>query len=151
MKIKFFKFLLIMFFLTNCGYQPIYIQKDNIKITLNKIDLMGDKKINRKIIQLTNLEKNNSDQASYNLKLKSNKNIEIVAKDQSGNATTYRTTITVAFTLEYQDKIFKQKTFISKFSYNNIVNKFDLSQYQKTIENNLISKIAEEIIFFINT
>ena len=150
MKTKKFTLLFIFIFLTNCGYQPIYLQKDNLKIFINEIYLEGDKKINRKIMQLTNLKKKNNGNPSYNLKLISNKNIEIVAKDKFGNASIYKTTVTVIFSLEDQNEIFKQKTFSSNFSYNDIINSFELSEYQKTIENNLISKIAEEILIFIN-
>ena len=150
MKTKKFTLLFIFIFLTNCGYQPIYLQKDNLKIFINEIDLEGDKKINRKIMELTNLKKKNNGNPSYNLKLISNKDIKIVAKDKSGNASIYKTTVTVIFTLEDQNEIFKQKTFSSNFSYNDIINSFELSQYQKTIENNLINKIAEEILIFIN-
>ena len=150
MKTKKFTLLFIFIFLTNCGYQPIYLQKDNLKIFINEINLEGDKKINRKIMELTNLKKKNNGNPSYNLKLISNKDIKIVAKDKSGNASIYKTTVTVIFTLEDQNEIFKQKTFSSNFSYNDIINSFELSQYQKTIENNLINKIAEEILIFIN-
>jgi len=150
MKTKKFTLLFIFIFLTNCGYQPIYLQKDNLKIFINEIYLEGDKKINRKIMQLTNLKKKNNGNPSYNLKLISNKNIEIVAKDKFGNASIYKTTVTVIFSLEDQNEIFKQKTFSSNFSYNDIINSFELSEYQKTIENNLINKIAEEILIFIN-
>ena len=149
MKTKKFTLLFIFIFLTNCGYQPIYSQKNNLKIFINQIVLEGDKKINRKIIELTGIKKKNSN-PSYNLKLISNKDIKIVAKDKSGNASIYKTTVTVIFTLEDQNEIFKQKTFSSNFSYNDIINSFELSQYQKIIENNLINKIAEEIIIFIN-
>jgi hypothetical protein len=151
MKTKKFTLLFIFIFLTNCGYQPIYLQKNNLKIFINQIVLEGDKKINRKIMELTNLKKKNNGNPSYNLKLISNKDIKIVAKDKSGNASIYKTTVTVIFTLEDQNEIFKQKTFSSNFSYNDIINSFELSEYQKTIENNLINKIAEEILIFINT
>ena len=150
MKIKFFALFLILIFLTNCGYQPIYSNKDSLKIYIKTISLEGDKKINRKILLLTNLKNQNSGSPPYSLKLISNKKIEVVARDNSGNATIYRTKITTTFSLEHEGKIFKQKKFSSNFSYNNILNSFELSQYQKTIEENLINKIAEEIIIFIN-
>ena len=43
----------------------------------------------------------------------------------------------------------KDKNFISDFTYNNKENKFDLSQYQKEIEENLINKIIEKIYIFL--
>lgn len=151
MKTRFYGLIIIFIFLTSCGYQAIYSQKDSLKINIKTINLEGDKKINRKILLLTNLKNQNSGSPPYNLKLNSNKNIKVIARDNSGNATIYRTTISVIFSLEFENEIYKQKKFSSNISYNNMTNSFDLSQYQKTIEDNLISKIVEEIIIFINT
>ena len=151
MKTRFYGLIIIFIFLTSCGYQAIYSQKDSLKIKIKTINLEGDRKINRKILLLTNLKNQNSGSPPYNLKLNSNKNIKVIARDNSGNATIYRTTISVIFSLEFENEIYKQKKFSSNISYNNMTNSFDLSQYQKTIEDNLISKIAEEIIIFINT
>ena len=103
-------------------------------------------------MSLTNIRENNKNY-TYNLTLISNKIIETVAKDKSGNTSVYKTTINVEFYLKDpndQEEIIKQKNFSSSFSYNNIDNKFDLSQYQKNIEENLINKIAEEITIYLN-
>ena len=81
----------------------------------------------------------------------SEKNIETVAKDKKANVSIYRTTVMVKIILEKQNKIIKSKTFSSSFNYNNLSNKFELFQYQKSIEHNLIDKISEEIIIYLNT
>ncbi len=143
----------ILFLLTSCGYETIYSKKNDAGISIKKIELKGNKKINRKIISLTNLRENNNKNYTYNLTLVSNKTIETVSKNKSGNTSVYKTTINVEFYLKDpndQNKIIKQKKFNASFSYNNIDNKFDLSQYQKNIEENLINKIAEKITIFIN-
>ena len=49
------KILIIFFFLASCGYQPLYIQKE--EIFFKKINLIGDKKINRKIISNSTIKK----------------------------------------------------------------------------------------------
>ena len=60
------------------------------------------------------------------------------------------TLITKDFSTGYEEnKIIKSKDFSSSFTYNNIENKFDLTQYQKSIELNLINKISEEIFIFL--
>ena len=154
MIIKKLTFILIFFLLANCGYEAIYLKKNISNISINKIILEGNKKINRKIITQANLSKNNNETYVYDLTLISNKTIESTAKDNSGNTSVYKTTITVKFYLKdpnNQNQIFKEKDFTSSFSYNNMKNKFDLSQYQKNIENNLINKIAEEIIIFLSS
>jgi len=153
MIIKKITYILIFFFLTSCGYQAIYSKKNSTKISINKIELIGNKNINRKIISFANLKKINNEKYSYNLTLISSKKIEAVAKDNTGNTYVYKTTIDIEFYLKdpnNQDQIFKEKKFSSNFSYNNIDNKFDLSQYQKNIEENLINKIVEEIIIFLS-
>ena len=143
----------ILFLLTSCGYEKIYSKKNDTAISIKKIELEGNKKISRKIISLTNLRENNNKNYTYNLTLVSNKTIETVSKNKSGNTSVYKTSINVEFYLKDpndQNKIIKQKKFNASFSYNNIDNKFDLSQYQKNIEENLINKIAEKITIFLN-
>ena len=154
MIIKKFIFVLMFFAITSCGYSPIYSKKEAINISINNIELKGNKNVNRKIVSLANLVEKNNKSYTYNLILDSNKKIEIVARDKSGNASIYKITIITDFYLKdpnNEDEIFKSKNFISSFSYNSIKNKFDLLQYQKNIEENLINKIAEEIIIFINS
>ena len=128
-------------------------KKNDTSVSINKIELKGDKGVNRKIVSFANLRKKNNGNYSYNLTLNSNKKIESVAKDKAGNTSVYKTTISIKFYLKdpnNQNEIFKEKNFVSSFSYNNINNKFDLSQYQRNIEENLINKIAEEIVIFLN-
>jgi len=153
MIIKKFIYILILLALTNCGYQPIYNKSKNTNYSIKDIEIEGNKKINRKIITFANLKENNNQAYSYNVSLNSTKKIEIVSKDQAGTASIFRTTISVNLSLKDPNNkniIVKSKNFTSSFSYNNTKNKFDLQQYQKNIEENLIIKIAEEIIIFLN-
>tara|TARA_B110000881_G_C18353222_1_gene402553 strand:- start:234 stop:698 length:465 start_codon:yes stop_codon:yes gene_type:complete len=154
MIIKKFILILVFFAITNCGYSPIYSKKETLNISINKIELKGNKNVNRKIVSLANLVERNNKSYAYNLTLDSNKKIETVARDKSGNTSIYKITIITEFYLKdpnNKNKIIKNKSFSSSFSYNSIANKFDLLQYQKNIEENLINKIAEEITIFINS
>ena len=154
MKIKKLLTGLIFLALTSCGYQPINLGKSNSNIPINKIEFIGDKNINRKIIMLTGLKENKPQKNSYNLNLKSEKKVSVIAKNKSGNASVYKTTIDVELTLRDSDdlsKIFKTKNFSLSFTYNNIENKFDLQQSQKNIEENLIKNIVKKIEIFLNT
>ena len=51
--------LLILVTLTSCDYEPIYSKKNNTNELINKIELSGDKKINRAITSALNLKKSN--------------------------------------------------------------------------------------------
>jgi hypothetical protein len=143
-------FIFVLFLaLTSCGFEPIYSKK-NSDIVINKLELNGDKKINRKIISSLNIKEIEKSELGYKLTLDSNKLIEIVSKDKNGNASIYKTTLDVDISLSKEGEIVRKKKFNLSFSYNNMKNKFDLSEYQKNIESNLISKITEEIFIFLN-
>ena len=154
MIIKKLVFILTLLAVTNCGYEPIYSKKETLNISINKIELIGDKKINRSIVSFANLRETKNVNYSYNLNLNSSKKIEVVSKNSAGNVTSFKITIIVKFSLKDpndQGAVIKSKNFRSSFIYNNKKNKFDLLQYEKIVEKNLVEKIAEEITIYINT
>tara|TARA_B100000795_G_C22753518_1_gene420459 strand:- start:876 stop:1331 length:456 start_codon:yes stop_codon:yes gene_type:complete len=147
------KLLILPFFfiLISCSYEPIFAKKNVNSISINEITFEGDKKINRLIINQLNLNKSDNQNISYDLNLNSSKKIETLAKDSQGDDSIYRTTIRVTLTLEKQEVVFKEKLFVLSFSYNNIKNKFDLSEYQKSIDSDLINKITQEINIYLSS
>ena len=142
------KFLILFILISACGYQPIY-NANLIKIEFNKIDLTGDTRINKQIISLTGIKKVNNE-IGKQISIYSSGLIEETSKDAKGQPATYRTNITITVEIKEQNKLIKSKSFSENFSYNNIENKFDLSVYQKDVEDNLIKKITDDIIIFIN-
>ena len=148
--IKKFIFPLLIFFLTACGYQPIFIGESK-NLIIQEFKLSGDKNINREIISLLNLKQDNTNNLGYILKLNSIKNLQTVSKDKTGKITVFKTNLSISIELNKDNKVFKEKIFEASYTYNNTANKFDLLRYQRSIENNLIKKNYEEIISFLNT
>tara|TARA_B100000787_G_scaffold170081_1_gene163879 strand:+ start:2860 stop:3312 length:453 start_codon:yes stop_codon:yes gene_type:complete len=143
--------LFLVFTLFSCGYEPLYIKKGPPSLKIKSIVMEGDKKINRKILPILDLKENENKETGYQLKLNSEKKTEVVSKDKIGNPSVYRTTITVNFDIFDNNKIIKSKIFLTSFTYNSNKNKFDLSQYQKGIEENLINEIIEKIFIFLRS
>jgi hypothetical protein len=143
--------LLLLCFFWSCGYEPLYLKKSNLKQQINVITLSGDQKINKIIISSLGIKEDKNSASGYTLILKSSKKIEVVSKDETGNPSIYRFSIIVNFSLTYDDEIIRQKEFNSSFTYNNTQSKFDLSQYQKNIELNLINEISEKIFIYLRT
>ena len=142
------KILIIFFFLASCGYQPLYVQEE--EFFFKKINLIGDKRINRKIISSSTIKKNTQSNTNNELILEANKNIITTSRNSKGQPATFKSLIEVKFTVKDGDKILKQKIFSESFDYNNIENKYDLSVYQTDIEDNLINKIVEDLIIYMN-
>tara|TARA_B110000238_G_C16057230_1_gene408804 strand:+ start:66 stop:518 length:453 start_codon:yes stop_codon:yes gene_type:complete len=143
--------LLLLCFLWSCGYEPLYVKKNDLKQTIKVVNIDGNQKINKFILSSLGIKEDKDLLTGYNLTLKSSKKIDIISKDKTGNPSTYRTSIIVNFSLTNEETIVKQKEFNSSFTYNNSQNKFDLSQYQKNIELNLVNEISEKIFIYLRT
>ena len=144
-------FLVLILFLSSCGYNPIYLKKSDKDLSLKNYQVTGNKIINKSIVSYLNLKNNSDANAKYSLELNSSKLVETVAKDKMGNASVYKTTIRVELLLTEGANVIKKRTFTSNFIYNNIANKFDLFQYQKSIDKNLINNLSEKILIFLTT
>ena len=120
-----------------------------MEFEFSKINLSGDVKINRQIISSLNLNETNK-VSDKEISINSSQSIVISSKDAQGQPATYRTNVIVTVLIKNQGKVEKTKTFDENFSYNNIENKYDLSVYQKDVQDNLIEKIIDDLIVYIN-
>ena len=143
--------LLLLCFVWSCGYEPLYLKKNDLKQQINIVTLSGDKKINKIILSSLGIKENKNSTSGHTLILKSSKKIVVISKDKTGNPTVYRSSIIVNCSLTDDGTIIKQKEFNSSFTYNNTQSKFDLSQYQKNIELNLINEVSEKIFIYLRT
>jgi len=139
-----------LFFLTSCGYKTLYSSKNSSNILINKIETVGEKKINRQILSLLSLDEVGELENSYILNINTKKNKRIVSKDKQGNASVYNLNLEINISLN-KDNQKVTKTFTSDFSYNTQKNKFELSREENKILNNLVESMVEKIILFINT
>ena len=112
--------LLVIFLIWGCGYQPIYLKKNNSVQKIKTITLSGDQKINKIIINSLGLKEDRNLLTGYSLILKSLKRIDIISKDKNGNPSAYKTFITVDISLAEKETIIKQKEFVSSFKKDNI-------------------------------
>ena len=132
-----------------CGYQPLYnINKSNF--FFKDLELYGDKVINRKIISSLKIKENQKKDSTTTIIIDSSKKITETSKNSRGQPETYRTNVVIKLTIKDLEKVIKSKTFEEYFSYDNLDNKYDLLNYQNDIENNLVNKIIEDIILYIN-
>ena len=143
--------LLLLCFFWSCGYEPLYLKKNDLKQQINVITLNGDQKINKMIMSSLGIKEDKNSTSGYILTLKSSKKIDVVSKDKTGNPSAYKSSIIVNFTLTNKETIIKEKEFNSSFSYNNSKDKFGLSKYQREVELNLINEISEKIFIYLRT
>ena len=145
------KFLLIfIFLLSECGYQPIYISKNLNDLEFFKITLEGDADINRKVVGSLSFKENNLQDSLNSLLIKSSYKIIETSKSSKGQVESYKSQIILNFIITDGNEVVNSKNFSKEFSYNIKDNKFELIRYQNEVKDNLIDKIVEDIILYMN-
>ena len=146
-KISNYILILSLLLLTNCGYQAV-LNNQNYQFSINVNKINGDQKINSLIINsLKQLEKN---EKIYNLSLTSNKEKLIISKDSKGDPSIFEIKINVNYVVKKDEEILISNKINKKTTYNNITDKFELENYEKTIINNLVSEISDNIMLSIS-
>ena len=143
--------LIALFILNNCGYSPIYSSKNN-NFYIKEISQKNKNKLDSKIINNIKKFSNKDSENRIELKISSEKKIDIITKDKKGDPSKFQMTILLNINILKKNnyEINKTKTFSENFNYNNNTNKFSLKQYEKEIENILIKKVVEKFIVYLS-
>ena len=145
-------FFILLFFISSCGYQPVYVNKSSKIYEFKEIIFEGDNYINNKIINILSIKENNKIDNKNILHISSSFNTEEVSKNSKGQVELYKSTINVNLQIKnVNNQEIQKRNFVKDFTYNNKQNKFDLAQYQSSIKDDLINKIVSDTIIFLNS
>ena len=144
------KLLLLLFFLSGCGYSPIFSSK-NSNFSIYELSSSGDIKINKIIDGKLNNYKGSSGSKKFSLKIETFLNKEIASKDTKGNPKTYRISLKSNISIKDLENNIKKKSFFKSVDYNNRSNKSELKKYEDETSKNLAEKISEEIIIYLQS
>ena len=143
-------FLLTIFiFVSSCGYKAIHSSKNNINydFSISELNFEGDRDINLKIKQKLNNYTLSEKEKDFILKINSNSQKNIIAKDGSGDPTRFKNIVTVKIEILNKGKTQSNFLFVEDFTYNNDNNKFNLKRYEKEIKNNLAGIVTDKLTF----
>ena len=150
MKIKPIYLFFILFFLQNCGYDPIYTKFDNQEYKFNIIEISGDSEMNNIFTSQIKNFSNNQSEKTLNIKVKNYYQKDILTKNKEGEATSYL--IKTKLELLVIDKNGNQPlTFQEDTKTLSMSNNFEFKKYERTIKNNFINSKIEEFILKIST
>ena len=141
--------LLLMLFISSCGYEATYSKKNtkNYNFSINELNFIGDRKVNLKIKEKLNNFIQNKKNKNFTLKISSVSKKIILAKNTAGDATSFQSVIILNVEVLMNNK-FKNNFLIEEnFNYNNNSNKFDLKKYENEIKNNLTELATDKLIF----
>ena len=142
--------ILSLFFIVSCGYHPLYSNKAT-NFYIYKINSSGDEKVNKALINKLEIYKDKNSKKKIELEINSKINKTTTSKDTKGNPKTFRIEIISQIKVIKEEKINLDKIFSKSTNYNNSSKKFELKQYEENLKMNLIDKISEDIVGYLQT
>ena len=140
--------LLLLIFISSCGYNAIYSKKNLVTsdFSISKLSFDGNRDVNLKLkekLKSHTLIKKNKE---FELQIFSIEKKEILAKNISGDPISFKTTIIIKVKVLMENKLKNNLQIVEDFNYNNDDNKFNLKKYERQIRNNLANNATEKLI-----
>ena len=135
-------YISLIFFLTSCGFSPVYLQKTNINFSIEQVNFTGDRDLNNFL--KTNLDQYKNKEANNKLYIDANSIYKkiILSKDGTGQVTNYQLEAEVIFLVKPLNKkiIITEKKIMDSMN-----DKFDEDRYERTIKQNFASSISNKL------
>lgn len=136
---------MLFFFLQHCGYSPIYSNVDNFKFNFNVIEIKGNEDMNNLVSSQIKKYSNNSEAETYDLKIQTQYQKDILTKNKKGEATNFAIKTKIEFKIvnTIKDQIFSFEEEIKSTAINN---QYELKKYENSIQSNFIKSKLDELI-----
>ena len=142
--IKKFTFLLIIIFTTtNCGFTPIYSNKNTNNISIEKLNFNGDRTLNNYLKSNLSRYKNNNSPKKISLEVLTDYQKITLSKDSTGKTSKYALVANVTFTIipNNQTIIFKQEKIME-----NMNNKADEKDFETSAKQSFANIMVDNLI-----
>jgi hypothetical protein len=132
----------LIFFLSSCGFTPIYQKNTKVNFSIEQIDYSGDRELNNFL--KTNLDKYKNKKTNNKIYIETTSVFEktILSKNATGEVTSYELKAQVEFLIKPKNKVI---IMTEKYIMNSISDKFEETRYERTIKQNFASSIASKL------
>jgi len=133
----------LIFFLTHCGYTPIYLQNTDVNFSIEQVKYTGDREINN--FFKTNLNQYKNEKVENKIYIEVNSVYEkiILSKDGAGAVTNYQLEAEVIFLIQPLNKVIKIN---EKKIMKSMDDQFEEAKYERTIKQGFASSITNKLI-----
>jgi len=139
--------IFIIFFLTNCGFTPVYLKNTNINYSIEQVDYTGDRELNNFLKSNLNKYKNEKIDKKIFIEINSIYKKNILTKDGTGKITSYELEAVVIFLIQ---PLNKEIRVIEKKIMNSMDDKFEETRQERIIKQSFVSSISNKLISEIN-
>ena len=133
----------LIFFLTNCGFSPIYIKNTNTNFSIENVNYQGDRELNNFLKTNLNQYKNEKTNKKIFIEAKSGYEKIILTKNSSGDVTNYKLIAKVTFLIKSTNKKINitEEKIISSMD-----DKFEETRKERTVKQNFALSISNKLI-----
>ena len=135
-------FLSLIFFLTNCGFTPVYLKNTDVNFSVEQVNYTGDRELNNFL--KTNLNKLKNEKNDNKIYIEANSIYKkiVLSKDSAGEITNYQLEAEVIFLIKPLDKkiIIKEKK-----NMNSMDDKFEEARKERSIKQSFASSISGKL------
>ena len=139
--------IFLIFFLTNCGFTPVYLKNTNINYSIEQVDYTGDRELNNFLKSNLNKYKNEKIDKKIFIEINSIYKKNILTKDGTGKITSYELEAVVIFLIQ---PLNRKIQVIEKKIMNSMDDKFEETRQEKIIKQSFVSSISNKLISEIN-
>ena len=132
----------LIFFLTNCGFTPIYLKNTDVNFSIAQVNYVGDRELNNFLKTNLNQYKDEKIDNKIYIEVSSVYKKIILSKDGSGEVTNYQLEAEVIFLIKPSNKkiIITEKKIIDSMD-----DKFEEARYERSIKQNFASSISNKL------
>ena len=134
--------IFLIFFLSNCGFSPIYLKNTNVNFSIEQVNYTGDRELNNFL--KTNLDQYKNKKNNNKIYIEANSVYEktILIKNKAGEITNYQLEVEVLFLIKPSNKKIK---ITEKKIMDSMDDKFEEARYERSIKQNFASSISNKL------
>ena len=134
--------IFLIFFLSNCGFSPIYLKNTNVNFSIEQVNYTGDRELNNFL--KTNLDQYKNKKNNNKIYIEANSVYEktILIKNKAGEVTNYQLEVEVLFLIKPSNKKIK---ITEKKIMDSMDDKFEEARYERSIKQNFASSISNKL------
>jgi hypothetical protein len=136
-------FISLIFFLTQCGFSPIYVKNTNINFSIENVNYKGDRDLNNFL--KTNLDQYKDDKSDRKILIEVESKYEktILTKNATGEVTNYKLIAKVTFLIKPTNKKINitEQEIISSMD-----DKFEETRKERATKQNFARSISNKLI-----
>ena len=131
----------LIFFLTSCGFKPIYLKNTDLSFSIEKVNYIGDRDLNNFL--KTNLIKYKNEKSKNKIYIEANSTYRkiILSKDSTGEITSYQLEAEVIFSIMPLNKKIKIR---EKKIMNSKDDKFEENRKERSVKQSFAYSISNK-------